>query len=159
MEYARSYRNAIGNAIGNDGNVAVAEGRAAGSWRRLSGRLNMMGYYVPPACATSGGSIVFGTHGGRRLADSLLETLHTTMSASNQQGKQSPERQIVDETGTAWRVTEVRVWDANGKQANSLIAAHERGFRRLWHFPENWADLADLQLAELVSKPVRKAAQ
>ena len=90
--------------------------------------------------------------------DSLLETLNTTMSASNQQGKQSPERQIVDETGTAWRVTEMRVWDANGKPANSLIAAHERGFRRLWHFPENWADLADLQLAELVSKPVRKTA-
>jgi len=81
------------------------------------------------------------------------------MSGNNQQGKQSPEREIVDETGTAWRVTEMRVWDANGKPANSLIAAHERGFRRLWHFPENWAELADLQLAELISKPGRKAAR
>jgi len=81
------------------------------------------------------------------------------MSASNQQGKQSPERQIVDETGTAWRVTEMRVWDATGKPANSLIAAHERGFRRLWNFPADWAELADLQLAELISKPGRKGAR
>jgi len=85
------------------------------------------------------------------------ETFNTTMSASNQQDKQSPERQIVDEAGTAWRVTEMRVWDANGRPASSLIAAHERGFRRLWNFPENWAELADLQLAELI-KPSRKAA-
>ena len=89
----------------------------------------------------------------------LSEKFKTTMNASNQQGKQSPERQIVDETGTAWRVTEMRVWDANGKPASSLIAAHERGFRRLWHFPENWAELADPQLAELISKPGCKTAR
>jgi len=81
------------------------------------------------------------------------------MSASNQQEKQSPERQIMDETGTAWRVTEMRVWDANGRPANSLIAAHERGFRRLWTFPENWAELADVQLAELISKPGRRGSR
>ncbi|MEO7103548.1 MAG: hypothetical protein ABI311_09180 [Gemmatimonadaceae bacterium] len=69
--------------------------------------------------------------------------------------KQAVERQIVDETGTTWRVTEMRVWDANGRGATSLIAAHERGFRRLWDFPVEWAELDDVKLAELVSKPAR----
>lgn len=87
------------------------------------------------------------------------ETIKTKMSASNQQGKQSPERQVVDETGTAWRVTEMRVWDASGRAANSLVAAHARGFRRLWSFPDNWAELADLQLAELISHPGRKTSR
>jgi hypothetical protein len=70
--------------------------------------------------------------------------------------KGTAERQIADAAGTIWRVTEMRVWDANGRGASSLIAAHERGFRRLWDFPANWADLNDIELAELVSKPVRK---
>ena len=78
------------------------------------------------------------------------------MTAINQPGKLPAERRIVDESGTAWRVSEMRIWDANGRSANSLIAAHERGFRRLWDFPSNWLELADVQLAELVSKPVRK---
>jgi hypothetical protein len=68
----------------------------------------------------------------------------------------SVERQILDETGTVWRVTEMRVWDASGRSTSSLIAAHEYGFRRLWDFPANWPELPDAELAELVSKPVRK---
>lgn len=78
------------------------------------------------------------------------------MSLNSQPDRQPAEREIVDETGTFWRVTEMQVWDANGRGASSLIAAHQRGFRRLWDFPVNWAELADVQLAELVSKPVRK---
>jgi hypothetical protein len=78
------------------------------------------------------------------------------MSTNKQPTKPPAERQIVDETGVAWRVTEVRVWDAKGRSVNSLIAAHERGFRRLWHFPENWLEITDLELAEIVSKPGRK---
>jgi hypothetical protein len=80
------------------------------------------------------------------------ETLKKGMSIS----KQPAERQIIDEAGTIWRVTEMRVWDASGRGASSLIAAHERGFRRLWDFPSNWSELNDVELAELVSKPVRK---
>ncbi len=79
------------------------------------------------------------------------------MSLNRQSEKQLAERRIIDETGIWWRVTEIRVWDASGRGAVSLIAAHERGFRRLWDFPADWADLADVQLAELVSKPVRKS--
>ena len=78
------------------------------------------------------------------------------MSLNRQPDRQLAEREIVDDTGTFWRVTEMQVWDANGLGASSLIAAHQRGFRRLWDFPVNWAELADVQLAELVSKPVRK---
>lgn len=71
--------------------------------------------------------------------------------------KQAVERQIVDESGTTWRVTEMRVWDASGRGVTSLIAAHECGFRRLWDFPADWAELDEAQLAELVSKPARAA--
>jgi hypothetical protein len=78
------------------------------------------------------------------------------MTAINQPSKQPAERRIMDEAGTTWRVTEMRTWDTNGRSANSLIAAHERGFRRLWDFPANWLELGDVQLAELVSKPARK---
>lgn len=78
------------------------------------------------------------------------------MTAINQPSSQTTERMIVDDTGTTWRVTEMRTWDTKGRSANSLIAAHERGFRRLWDFPANWLELAEPQLAELVSKPVRK---
>ena len=78
------------------------------------------------------------------------------MTAINQASNQPTERRIVDESGTTWRVSEMRIWDASGRCANSLIAAHERGFRRLWDFPPNWLELADPQLAELVSKPARK---
>jgi len=78
------------------------------------------------------------------------------MSFDKQVNKPLVARQIVDESGTSWRVTEIRVWDASGLGSASLIAAHERGFRRMWDFPANWADLADGQLAELVSKPIRK---
>jgi hypothetical protein len=53
----------------------------------------------------------------------------------------------------------MRVWDANGRGISSLIAAHERGFRRLWDFPAGWAELDDVQLAELVSKPARSVRQ
>jgi len=73
--------------------------------------------------------------------------------------KQAVERQIVDESGTSWRVTEMRVWDASGRGATSLIAAHERGFRRLWDFPADWSELDDVKLAELVSKPASKPAR
>ena len=78
------------------------------------------------------------------------------MNLTRQSETQVAERQIVDDTGISWRVTEIRVWDASGHAATSLIAAHERGFRRLWDFPANWAELSDIQLAELVSKPARK---
>lgn len=73
--------------------------------------------------------------------------------------KQPAERQIADESGTVWRVTEMLVWDASGRGATSLIAAHEGGFRRLWDFPANWSALSDSELAELVAKPVRKGRQ
>jgi len=78
------------------------------------------------------------------------------MTVTNQAIKQAAERSVVDETGITWRVSEMRTWDASGRSANSLIAAHERGFRRLWDFPPNWLELGDGQLAELVSKPTRK---
>ncbi len=57
------------------------------------------------------------------------------MTSINHPGKQPAERRIVDETGTAWRVSEMRIWDANGRSANSLIAAHERGFQTAVGFP------------------------
>ena len=78
------------------------------------------------------------------------------MNLTRQPDTPLAERQIVDDTGIFWRVTEIRVWDASGHAATSLIAAHERGFRRLWDFPANWGELSDIQLAELVSKPARK---
>lgn len=77
------------------------------------------------------------------------------MTVTNGQG----ERQVVDQTGAIWRITEVRVWDANGRGASSLIAAHERGFRRLWQFPSNWAELEDTELAALVCRPASKVRQ
>jgi hypothetical protein len=80
----------------------------------------------------------------------------TAMNLDRGRNRQSAERRIVDQSGVSWRVTEVRVWDATGREARSLIAAHERGFRRLWNFPVDWAELADVQLVELVSKPVRR---
>jgi hypothetical protein len=70
--------------------------------------------------------------------------------------KKQAERQVVDQSGTVWRITEVRVWDSNGREASSLIAANERGFRRLWTFPSNWAQLDDAELANLVGKPSAK---
>jgi hypothetical protein len=82
--------------------------------------------------------------------------MKATMSLTRQPDAPLAERQIVDETGVTWRVTEIRVWDASGHAKTSLIAAHERGFRRLWDFPANWGELADAQLAELVSKPARR---
>jgi len=78
------------------------------------------------------------------------------MSTSQQPSKPPTERRIVDGSGTSWSVTEIRVWDAKGHGATSLIAVHEGGFRRLWDFPANWVELADVQLAELVSKPARR---
>ncbi|HEY8309581.1 MAG TPA: hypothetical protein VIG47_03455 [Gemmatimonadaceae bacterium] len=80
------------------------------------------------------------------------------MSLDKGQNRRAAERQIVDQSGVWWRVREVRVWDATGHEARSLIAAHEGGFRRLWDFPVNWAELADMQLVELVSKPVRRTS-
>jgi hypothetical protein len=73
--------------------------------------------------------------------------------------RQATERLIVDESGVQWRITEIRVWDANGRGASSLIAAHECGFRRLWHFPEDWAQMSDTDLAKLVAKPVGKISR
>jgi len=69
------------------------------------------------------------------------------------------ERQIVDEHGTVWRVTEMRGWSASGAAETSLIAAHEYGFRRLWDFPANWSELSDDELAQLVSRSVRGGQQ
>ena len=73
--------------------------------------------------------------------------------------KGTAERQVVDQAGTEWRITEVSVWDANGRAKSSLIAAHERGFRRLWDFPPNWTEMEDTELATLVCKPTGKAQQ
>ncbi|MEO9227245.1 MAG: hypothetical protein ABI328_12795 [Gemmatimonadaceae bacterium] len=73
--------------------------------------------------------------------------------------KGTAERHVVDQAGTEWRITEVKVWDANGREKSSLIAAHERGFRRLWDFPSNWAALEDIELATLVCRPAGNARQ
>ena len=70
--------------------------------------------------------------------------------------KRPAEREVTDRNGVTWRVTEVRVWDANGHGAKSLIAAHERGFRRLWNFPDDWFEIEEAALAELVNQPARK---
>jgi hypothetical protein len=98
------------------------------------------------------GSIVIITTASVLWPRHILEIAKIAMSVN----KQLAERRIVDASGTWWRVTEVRIWDASGHGATSLIAAHERGFRRLWDFPADWVELGDGQLAELVSKPVRK---
>lgn len=132
---------------------------AAGQSQRLVGyqddwihALNVLQVLYSPAG--------FGRHslnGCRAVAGKhIREMVETTMSENKQPNGPLSERRIVDEGGTSWRVTEMRVWDVNGRSAASLIAAHERGFRRLWDFPANWVDMADVQLAELVSKPMQK---
>lgn len=85
--------------------------------------------------------------------------LHQETGKDMSPSKQPAERHIVDETGAVWRVKEMLVWGANGRGATSLIAEHERGFRRLWDFPADWSELSDRDLAELVGKPVRKGPQ
>jgi hypothetical protein len=81
------------------------------------------------------------------------------MIAYRQTKESAPEREVVDENGTSWRVTEVRVWDLVGRASVSLIAANTRGFRRLWDYPAGWAALPDVELAALVSQPVRRPSR
>jgi hypothetical protein len=83
----------------------------------------------------------------------------TVMSADRQTRQSVAEREVVDENGISWRVTEMRVWDLVGRRSVSLIAANKRGFRRLWNYPAGWADLPDAELAALVNKPVSRPSR
>ena len=73
---------------------------------------------------------------------------------NRQSQKQEVVREVVDTNDVVWRVKEVRVWTSAGKQVNSLIAERAGGFRKLWSYPSDWADLNDLELGTLINDPV-----
>jgi hypothetical protein len=64
------------------------------------------------------------------------------------------ERQIFSEDGTAWRVREARVHDVPGAQRDScLICDSGKVCRRLWNYPEAWAELLPQELFEILERP------
>ena len=50
------------------------------------------------------------------------------------------------------------VWYADGTSKPSLVASHTGGFRRIWDFPADWAQLGDSELA-LSSRSRRRRAR
>lgn len=77
---------------------------------------------------------------------------------TRQSSKKELVREVVDTNDVVWRVREVRLWNSAGKQVTSLIAERAGGFRKLWSYPSDWAELNDLELGSLINDPVPMAA-
>lgn len=65
------------------------------------------------------------------------------------------ERNVRSETGTAWRVREAAAHEVPGQEAASCLIFDSGAVvrRRLWHYPERWAELADNVLMHLMDRP------
>ncbi len=63
-------------------------------------------------------------------------------------------RDIVDESGAHWRVTEARANDVPGAQASHcLIFDSENVCRRLWRYPADWMRLPEEVVLTLMDLP------
>ena len=60
-----------------------------------------------------------------------------------------PTRSVIDAEGTFWQVCEVE-FALDRRTGRSLVFESEGSVRRVRHYPENWFDLSDEQLARLV---------
>jgi hypothetical protein len=60
-------------------------------------------------------------------------------------------RVVYDETdGTSWRVVELDTSETPGaRRATCLLFMSSGGFRRVWNYPSDWADLSPEQLMQL----------
>lgn len=64
------------------------------------------------------------------------------------------ERCVRSDTGTTWRVREAAAHEVPGQLAAScLIFDSGNVTRRLWHYPERWAELADSLVLRLMERP------
>lgn len=64
------------------------------------------------------------------------------------------QRLIHAEDGTRWRVREARAHDVPGAQAPCcLIFDAGHVCRRVWRYPEQWSELEDASLLEIMEHP------
>jgi hypothetical protein len=64
------------------------------------------------------------------------------------------EREVFSEDGTAWRVREARVHNVPGAERDScLICDSGLVCRRLWNYPESWAELKPKELFKILERP------
>lgn len=64
------------------------------------------------------------------------------------------QRLVYAEDGTRWRVREARAHDVPGAEAPScLIFDAGNVCRRVWRFPEEWAELPDPSLLAIMERP------
>jgi len=64
------------------------------------------------------------------------------------------QRLVCAEDGTRWRVREARAHDVPGAEAPScLIFDAGTVCRRVWRYPERWADLADGSVLAIMERP------
>lgn len=103
----------------------------------------------------------WSSYGMRPIIASDTRVAHRWPSPGNQVTRQSSKkelvREVVDTNDIVWRVREVRLWNSAGKQVNSLLAERAGGFRKLWSYPSDWAELNDLELGNLINDPVPMA--
>lgn len=66
-------------------------------------------------------------------------------------------RQIRDsKTGEVTTLVERRAEGVAGARASTcMLISTDRGFIRLWDYPENWCDMTDTALLALAARPVR----
>jgi hypothetical protein len=64
------------------------------------------------------------------------------------------QRLVYSEDGTRWRVRETIVHDVPGAESDScLIFDGGHVCRRLWFYPEQWGDLSDVALLQMMDRP------
>ena len=64
------------------------------------------------------------------------------------------QRLVYSDDGTRWRVREARVHDVPGAEADScLIFDGGHICRRLWFYPDQWAELPDVSLLAMMDRP------
>jgi hypothetical protein len=74
------------------------------------------------------------------MRDSRLETL--------------AQREVYAEDGTRWRVREARAHDVPGAEGPScLIFDAGAVCRRLWNYPDQWTELPDRALLDIIEHP------
>lgn len=61
-------------------------------------------------------------------------------------------RTFTDEEGVFWDVREVKNPDYDRRGGMSLVFDSIHAFRRVRHYPDNWMDMTDAELAELSHK-------
>jgi hypothetical protein len=64
------------------------------------------------------------------------------------------QRLVYADDGTRWRVREARAYDVPGAEAPScLIFDAGHVCRRVWRYPDQWTELPDSTLLEIIERP------